>query len=73
MSVIVMHLLQDILENDDIQLDLLFKNSLMSDLAEVGVYKVLVCFLYFNGFMVFRQIRDRIGHTVSFLLTHLLG
>ena len=31
------NIFQDILENDDIQLDMVFKNSLMLDLAEVSI------------------------------------
>ena len=42
-------LLQDILENDDIVLDSVFKNSLMLDLAEVGICIETITFLFIFG------------------------
>ena len=45
-------ILQDILENDDIQLDMVFKNSLMLDLAEVSILTcIIIGYLYRGSYM----------------------
>ena len=47
--------LQDVLENDDIKLDWMFKSSLISDMCNVSILNLIVICMYIMEFIYITQ------------------